>query len=720
MWAPLQNRVPEGSHLSTIVDFSSVPAGSRLILYNDAPAPVPAFDTRFDYYTGNPDQLVIGGSASTLAGFGPNTRTIMQFRVRAAPAAPVAYNLANLQAQLPVAYVASQPEPIIPQTTYPGAYQAAVDTYSRIYSNSLTFTPVGGGAPVTVPFISKAIQELFEPEFGRMNATLGTELPFTTALIQTTIPLGYVDPPTEIMASEQAQIWKITHNGVDTHAIHFHLADVQLINRIGWDGTIKPPDANELGWKDTIRMNPLEDIVVALRAVTPRVPFGVPNSVRALDVTRPLGTAGNWFANVDPYTNTPLTTINALYNYSWEYVWHCHLLGHEENDMMRPLVLQVPTTLPPPPTNLQATRTGVLTWTDPTPAATALGDPRNEIGFRIQRSINAGAFIEIGQALANATTFTDPAVRSNATNRYRVVAFNASGNSPASNIAGVLGAVAPGAPTVGTASPSFLAATVAFTPPASDGGSPITLYTATSTPGGIQGTGTASPITVTGLTAGTAYTFKVRATNSVGTGPASASSNSVTPVSDVVPAAPTIGTASALNGQARVAFTAPAPNGGSPILSYTATSTPGGITATGTASPITVKGLTNGTAYRFTVTATNAVGTGPASALSNSVTPVAVPSAPSNLAAALSAPGNPLAVRLTWTDNSTNEVGFRVFRATNAAFTQGAVSFLVSGSNVTTYNNTTVQPGTTYYYRVLAYNAGGNSAYSNVVTVTTP
>ena len=63
-------------------------------------------------------------------------------------------------------------------------------------------------------------------------------------------------------------------------------------------------------------------------------------------------------------------------------------------------------------------------------------------------------------------------------------------------------------------------------------------------------------------------------------------------------------------------------NGGSPITSYTVTSSPGGKTATGASSPITVTGLTNGTAYTFTVTATNALGTGPASSPSNSVTPV--------------------------------------------------------------------------------------------------
>jgi hypothetical protein len=89
------------------------------------------------------------------------------------------------------------------------------------------------------------------------------------------------------------------------------------------------------------------------------------------------------------------------------------------------------------------------------------------------------------------------------------------------------------------------------------------------------------------------------------------------------PGAPTIGTATAGNAQATVTFTAPGSQGGGPITGYRATSTPGGITATGAASPITVTGLTNGTAYTFTVAAQNAGGFGPESAASNSVTPVA-------------------------------------------------------------------------------------------------
>src|SRR5208337_473046 len=165
---------------------------------------------------------------------------------------------------------------------------------------------------------------------------------------------------------------------------------------------------------------------------------------------------------------------------------------------------------------------------------------------------------------------------------------------------------------------------------ASNGGSAITGFTVTSNPGGITGQGAASPISVTGLTNGTAYTFTVTAANAVGTGPASSPSNQVTPsASATVPDAPTIGTATAGNAQATVSFTPPASNGGSAITGYTVTSNPGGITGQGAASPITVTGLTNGTAYTFTVTATNAFGTGSPSGSSNQVTPAAtVPGAP--------------------------------------------------------------------------------------------
>jgi FtsP/CotA-like multicopper oxidase with cupredoxin domain len=313
-----------------IVDFSQVPPGSKLILYNDAPAPVPAFDPRNDYYTGDPDETDGGGAPTTPEGYGPNTRTIMQFQVDGTPAAP--FDLAALNRSLPAAYAASQPGPVVPEV----AYGAATNTYSTIFNNSLTFTPMGSARAVTINFQPKAIQELFDP-YGRMNATLGVEIPRTTLTTQTTIPYGYIDPPTETISMGTPQIWKITHNGVDTHAIHFHLFNVQVINRVGWDGMVKPPDPNELGWKETVRMNPLEDVIVAFRPEAPWLPFSITNSVRPLDPTSRIdSTAG--FMGVDPNGN-PVTVNNVMTDFGWEYAWHCHLLGHEENDMMRPIVM---------------------------------------------------------------------------------------------------------------------------------------------------------------------------------------------------------------------------------------------------------------------------------------------------------------------------------------------------------------------------------------------
>ncbi len=104
-------------------------------------------------------------------------------------------------------------------------------------------------------------------------------------------------------------------------------------------------------------------------------------------------------------------------------------------------------------------------------------------------------------------------------------------------------------------------------------------------------------------------------------GPSSVTNNAL-----AAPGAPTIGTATAGDTTAGVPFTAPASNGGATITTYTATSSPGGITGTlsqAGSGTISVTGLTNGTAYTFTVTATNSQGTGSPSSASNSVTPAA-------------------------------------------------------------------------------------------------
>jgi FtsP/CotA-like multicopper oxidase with cupredoxin domain len=518
-----------------VFDFAAAKAKgcTNVILYNDAPTPVPAFDPRNDYYSNNGDMTDSGGTPSTLPGYGPNTRTIMQFRINQAADAGYNWTDAKLRAEVPKWFAATQHKPITPEIRYAEAYTDPItgvvdpigtsNVYSRIQSNNLAFStssvgdigslnlgtagsgyaptataavaapgtaaalvpvfngagrvtsvtvvkggtgyppnqntngnngvpvvisqPIGGtaavahaatsalgvitsvkvnsggnrytaGATVTIaaptaggftatatatvnlnngaisaltltdvgngyavppaaaPAVTispalyvggvhslatatvansasnvnvamepKAIQELFEMDYGRMNATLGVELPFTNSTNQTTLPLGYAEPTSEFMKPTQlgtqigttrngTEIWKITHNGVDTHTIHFHLSDVQLVNRVGWDGAIRPPDDNELGWKESVRMNPLEDAIVAMRPETPPLPFKIGDSVRVIDPTMP---ANHQMTSLDPLTGNAVTYTNSPVSFGWEYVWHCHLLGHEENDMMRPV-----------------------------------------------------------------------------------------------------------------------------------------------------------------------------------------------------------------------------------------------------------------------------------------------------------------------------------------------------------------------------------------------
>jgi FtsP/CotA-like multicopper oxidase with cupredoxin domain len=319
-----------------IVDFSSVAPGTNVILYNDAPAPVPGFQPRYDYYTGNPDMTSTGGAPQTQVGVGPNTRTVMQFRVNGTAAST--YNLAALQTALPNAYVLSQPPPIVPQPYYPPAYQSAGPQTASINATSLTYTPVGGGAQKTLNVEQKAITEVFDP-YGRLSARLGYEFfnPNANPATSTGVGFAYIDPPQEIFTRGQVQLWKITHNGVDTHPVHIHLNNAQIINRVGWDGVIKPPEPYERGWKETIRMNPLEVIYIAQKADLPTVPFVIPDSIRPLNPAKALGDPTG-FTNINPITGQPLAptpTVNVLYNFGAEYVWHCHILGHEENDMMR-------------------------------------------------------------------------------------------------------------------------------------------------------------------------------------------------------------------------------------------------------------------------------------------------------------------------------------------------------------------------------------------------
>lgn len=463
-----------------VVDFSQF-AGSTLIMYNDAPAALPAGDLRLDYYTNGFDNTDTGGAMMTQPGYGPNTRTIMQFRVEAAcPAtdatcgkginrAPAAaagthqddvdsVHLAKLTDAVRQAFATSQEPIIVPQSAYNATYNTQVSDVaggdlSRISDNKLHYKPLLAVDPTSgqgtldsvetvLDFQPKSIIEDWTKDYGRMNAMLGVEMPHTTAINQTSMPMGYLDPTTELVklsehgqpisgtAADGTQLWKITHNGVDTHPIHFHLFHVQLVNRIGWDGAIYPPESNELGWKDIVRMNPLQDVVVALRPRTMALPFKVGNSRRTQDPSEAVGANPNaaMAFNLDPTTGNQSNVTNQFSNFGWEYVWHCHILGHEENDMMRSIAVAAE---PEAPSNLTSTTlaNGVkLDWTDNSVVANWFTVTRaDDVAFSQNVTTFNVAFPECDNQGGCARSFTDTTATPGNNYVYKVVANNTVG-----------------------------------------------------------------------------------------------------------------------------------------------------------------------------------------------------------------------------------------------------------------------------------------------------
>ncbi len=312
---------------------------------------------------------------------------------------------------------------------------------------------------------------------------------------------------------------------------------------------------------------------------------------------------------------------------------------------------------------------------------------------------------------------------------FTVVARNVVGPGPASTpsnaVTPAAPALAPGAPTGVAATAGDASATVTWTAPANDGGSAITGYTVTSSPGGLTATTTgATSATVSGLTNGTSYSFTVAARNAVGPGPASTPSNAVTPAAPAsAPGAPISGAATAGDASATVTWSAPASDGGSPITGYTVTSTPAGGT-TGPLGPgarsATVGGLTNGTSYTFTVMAANAVGPGPASTPSNAVTPAAPATAPGAPVIGAATAGDASATA-TWSaptsDGGSPITGYTV-TSTPAGGTTGPLGPGARSATVGGLTN-----GTSYTFTVRATNAvgpGPASTPSNAVTPAAP
>lgn len=279
-----------------VIDLSAF-AGSSLVLYNDAPAPFPGGGAEWD---GPVDENGV----------------VLNQRLLRIDVAPKAVGKAD-----PRLYVG-------PTTRLAASRLSGVDPAIAGSWATNTTAPLPAPSGVTVRYLT--LNELFD-EHGRLIQMLGTNmfapppagfsLPEDTMTPGLTAAMMYSDAATETPVAGSVEVWQVANLSMDVHPMHFHLANVQVLSRrpfgdymVDADGMGMPsqlgpargPDPLELGWKDTVRMNPGEVTTVAMRFALPPVPFAVPESPR---------TGGH------------------------EFVWHCHILEHEEHDMMRPLVV---------------------------------------------------------------------------------------------------------------------------------------------------------------------------------------------------------------------------------------------------------------------------------------------------------------------------------------------------------------------------------------------
>ncbi|NLV31241.1 MAG: multicopper oxidase domain-containing protein [Acidobacteria bacterium] len=670
-----------------VVDFSAY-AGKTLILYNDAPAPVPAGAAPFDNYTGNGNQMDSGAAPNTLPGYGPNTRTVMQIRVAAAAAVPTPdVTFENLEAVFAKTdskrgvFEVSQDPIIIPQEAYNSAYNqsfpaSAAEQYIQIAETSKTFNPIDeqGGiqSPVTLPLEMKAMHDemggVYDTMFGRMSGMLG--LSILNSPIHVLIPYGLASPPTDIvMGSMEAkpigimpdgtQIWRIFHNGVDTHPVHTHLFHAQLINRVDQSGQVtagtEPVDPTELGWKDTFKINPLEVTYIAMRPTIPmqdQLPFEVPDSIRLIDPSMPEGATlippppAGWF---DPAGNPIPEIRNHYVNFGWEYVWHCHILSHEEMDMMHSLVFVVP---PSPPTDLAANVTGNgnnrrvnLSWTD---------NSTREARFTVQRATNADFstglatfdVVNPSPEIGSVVTFQDRRPPNNTLYWYRVFAIGETiGDTQVY-------------PTSPIGFPTMSANSVSDAIMVPVGNAP----TAPSVPAAPSNLSAS----VSGLQVDLTWT-----------------DNSNNETGFVIERCMVVAPANTCGDYAQIALA------GAGTTSY---------------SDNTVLG---GRRYSYRVKAVNGAGSSAYATLDWPVT-VAALAAPANVTVSVAPQGNHYRATLSW-EYAGSATGFEIQRASNSTFTSDLATFNDSASPLTQ----NVNRNSVYYYRIRAITPTGTSAWTN-------
>ena len=350
-----------------------------------------------------------------------------------------------------------------------------------------------------------------------------------------------------------------------------------------------------------------------------------------------------------------------------------------------------------------------LSWVD---------NATNETGFKIERKTGAsGTYAQIATVGANVTSYSDLSLNAGATYFYRLRAANATADSAYSNEASATTPVSP------PATPTGFAASAISTSQISLAWADVATETAYKIERKVGAGGTYLQIGTTsaniasygdiGLAVNTTYYYRLRASNASGD---SAYSTEVSATTlNAAPAAPTSLAASALSTtQVNLSWTDNSSNETGFRIERSIGTTFVEITSVGVGvTSFADTGLLPGTNYLYRVRATNALGDSAYSNQTNATTLVPPPAQPTGLAATSISSSQ---INLTWTDVAT-ETGFKVERKTGAGGTFAQIGTV--GPSVTTFSNTGLASGTTFFYRIKATNSGGDSAYSAETSATT-
>jgi spore coat protein A len=289
-----------------LIDFSDC-AGSSFILYNDAAAPFPSGEASNDYFTGNPENP----ASAPRSDVGPNTRTLMRMTITAGSYSGPTLRHGSLLR-------------LLEHELARNSNNLELPVPDALVEQAVELPPPG--ARMRVRTLNEGVDD-----YGRLAQFVGTGDASVGGAGGTTYGMMYMDALTEDEkhARGATEVWDIYNTTGDTHPIHFHLVNVQVLGRAPFvqdgngnpvafepSGAFLPPDDNERGFKETVRMNPGEVTRVIMKFDLPPAPVvNVRGTNRTIAVPTSPRTGGH------------------------EYVWHCHILEHEEHDMMRPFVV---------------------------------------------------------------------------------------------------------------------------------------------------------------------------------------------------------------------------------------------------------------------------------------------------------------------------------------------------------------------------------------------